>query len=86
MRGVAAIVYGGPMAKFFSWTIFIHDFELYPFDRELSDDFVQILVMGNQFEFDQVITSSMLKLYRMYILETALSEVQRAQPNRQGLF
>ena len=30
----------GPMAKFFSWTISIHDFELYPFDKELSYDFV----------------------------------------------
>ena len=35
---VAAIVYRGPMAKFFSWTISIHGFELYPFERELSDD------------------------------------------------
>ena len=40
MRGVAAIVYRGPMAKFFSWTSFMHDFELYPSDRELSYDFV----------------------------------------------
>ena len=36
---VAAIVYRGPMAKFFSRTISLHDFELYPFDRELSYDF-----------------------------------------------
>ena len=39
MRGLAAIVYRGCMAKLFSWTIFIPDFELYPFDRELSYDF-----------------------------------------------
>ena len=45
MRGVAAIVYRGPMAKFFSWTIFTHDFELYPFDRELSYDFGWVVVM-----------------------------------------
>ena len=42
---MATIVYRGLIAKFFSWTIFVHDFELYPFDRELSYDFVQILVM-----------------------------------------
>ena len=45
MRGVAATVYRDPIAKFFSLTIFKHDFELYPFDRELSYEFVQILVM-----------------------------------------
>ena len=28
-----------PMDKFVSSTICIHDFELYPFDRELSYDF-----------------------------------------------
>ena len=38
-------VYRGPMAKLFLWTIFTHDFELYPFDREISYDFVQIFVM-----------------------------------------
>ena len=43
MRGMAAIVSRGPIAKFFSWIIFIH--ELYPIDRELSYDFVQNLVM-----------------------------------------
>ena len=42
---MAAIVYRGPIAKFFSWTIFIHDFELYPFDRELSYDFGWVVVM-----------------------------------------
>ena len=42
---MAAIVYRGPMAKFFSWTIFLHDFELYPFDRELSYDFGWVVVM-----------------------------------------
>ena len=42
---MAAIVYRGPMAKFFSWTIFTHDFELYPFDRELSYDFGWVVVM-----------------------------------------
>ena len=45
MRGMAAIIHRGPMAKLFSWTIFKHDFELYPFDRKLSYDFVQIHVM-----------------------------------------
>ena len=44
-EGVAAIVYRGPMAKLFLWTIFTHDFELYPFDRKLSYDFVQFLVI-----------------------------------------
>ena len=29
---MAAIVNKGPMAKFFSWTISIYDFELFPFD------------------------------------------------------
>ena len=41
---MAAIVYRGPMAEFFSWTISIHDFELYPFDRELFYDFGEIIV------------------------------------------
>ena len=41
---VAAIVYRGPMATFFLWAISIHDFKLFPFDRELSDDFGLIIV------------------------------------------
>ena len=41
---MAAIVYRGPMAKLFLWTIFTHDFELYRFDRELSYDFGQMIV------------------------------------------
>ena len=35
----AAVISRGPMAKFLLWFICIHDFESYPFDRELSYDF-----------------------------------------------
>ena len=52
-----AIVYRGPMAKslYHLYTIFIHDFELYTFDRELSYDFVQVLDMLPCSEFHYLI-------------------------------
>ena len=37
--GVAAVISRGPMTKFLLWFIFVHDFESYPSDRELSYDF-----------------------------------------------
>ena len=43
-RGVAAIVYLGPIAKFLRWIVYVHDFELYPFDRELFADFSFVIV------------------------------------------
>ena len=43
--GVAAVISRGPMTKFLLWFIFVHDFESYPSDRELSYDFSWTLVM-----------------------------------------
>ena len=41
---MAAILNRGPMAKLFLWTNSIHNFELSPFDGELSYDFWEIIV------------------------------------------
>ena len=41
---VAAPIYRGSRAKFFSWTICKHDFGPYPSDRELFYDIVKIVV------------------------------------------
>ena len=41
---MAAPIYWGPRAKFLKWILFKHDFELYPFDRELFSDIGYIVV------------------------------------------
>ena len=41
---MAAPIYWGPRAKFLKWILFKHNFELYPFDRELFSDIGYIVV------------------------------------------
>ena len=43
---MAAPIYWGPRAKFLKWILFKHNFELYPFDRELFSDISYIVVGG----------------------------------------
>ena len=50
---MAAPIYWGPRAKFLKWILFKHDFEPYPFDRELFSDigYIVVTLMSNQYNF-----------------------------------